>query len=253
MTVASLETTACAAMARLLPPQKDVAAGVRLAFSTTCKNAAGTDTENSQQGLLLRHCSCCTHSAIFAGAREEIANSCEDLAHYLDSGALARATGATSTNEQSSRSHAIFTVIVEQSIRARPKQHAGQQVKDSIAMQRPASRNSCSSPLTPRARLLQQLNHTSSAAATFRDSADASHMHGSVCSLSSTNSSKEVPADGFWDGDCSTDGSLQMEYRCAKFHLVDLAGSERTKRSGAVGARFKETVTINQVCLRIGL
>jgi kinesin family protein 4/21/27 len=38
-----------------------------------------------------------------------------------------------------------------------------------------------------------------------------------------------------------------VEYRCAKFHLVDLAGSERTKRTGAVGARFKETVTINQV------
>jgi hypothetical protein len=42
-------------------------------------------------------------------------------------------------------------------------------------------------------------------------------------------------------------GGEQVEYRCAKFHLVDLAGSERTKRTGAVGARFKETVTINQV------
>jgi phosphoribosylformimino-5-aminoimidazole carboxamide ribonucleotide (ProFAR) isomerase len=45
----------------------------------------------------------------------------------------------------------------------------------------------------------------------------------------------------------SSAGGEQVEYRCAKFHLVDLAGSERTKRTGAVGARFKETVTINQV------
>jgi hypothetical protein len=48
-----------------------------------------------------------------------------------------------------------------------------------------------------------------------------------------------------WPSSCA--GSEQVEYRCAKFHLVDLAGSERTKRTGAVGARFKETVTINQV------
>lgn len=31
----------------------------------------------------------------------------------------------------------------------------------------------------------------------------------------------------------------------AKMQLVDLAGSERIKKSGAVGARFKEAVNIN--------
>jgi hypothetical protein len=38
-----------------------------------------------------------------------------------------------------------------------------------------------------------------------------------------------------------------VEYRTAKLHLVDLAGSERVKRSGAAGARLRETVNINQV------
>lgn len=38
----------------------------------------------------------------------------------------------------------------------------------------------------------------------------------------------------------------------AKFHLVDLAGSERAKKTGAVGLRLKESVTINQGLLALG-
>ena len=41
-------------------------------------------------------------------------------------------------------------------------------------------------------------------------------------------------------------------YITAKFHLVDLAGSERNKRTGAVGIRFKESVTINCGLLALG-
>ncbi len=46
--------------------------------------------------------------------------------------------------------------------------------------------------------------------------------------------------------------SLPPRYVSAKFHLVDLAGSERAKRTGAVGARFKESVTINRGLLALG-
>jgi hypothetical protein len=53
-----------------------------------------------------------------------------------------------------------------------------------------------------------------------------------------------VPPPLHWHRSSNGSG---VEYRCAKFHLVDLAGSERTKRSRVVGARFKETVGINQV------
>eukprot|EP00519_Triparma_laevis_P009573 CAMPEP_0182497188 /NCGR_PEP_ID=MMETSP1321-20130603/5721_1 /TAXON_ID=91990 /ORGANISM="Bolidomonas sp., Strain RCC1657" /LENGTH=827 /DNA_ID=CAMNT_0024701003 /DNA_START=89 /DNA_END=2572 /DNA_ORIENTATION=- len=38
----------------------------------------------------------------------------------------------------------------------------------------------------------------------------------------------------------------------SKFHLVDLAGSERAKRTGANGARLKESVNINQGLLSLG-
>jgi hypothetical protein len=37
-----------------------------------------------------------------------------------------------------------------------------------------------------------------------------------------------------------------------KFHFVDLAGSERAKRTGATGARFVESVRINQGLLALG-
>ena len=43
-----------------------------------------------------------------------------------------------------------------------------------------------------------------------------------------------------------------QSYMTAKFHLVDLAGSERTKRTGAVGVRFKEAVQINCGLLALG-
>jgi kinesin family protein 4/21/27 len=38
----------------------------------------------------------------------------------------------------------------------------------------------------------------------------------------------------------------------AKLHLVDLAGSERQKRTGAQGARLKESVGINSGLLTLG-
>jgi kinesin family protein 4/21/27 len=46
--------------------------------------------------------------------------------------------------------------------------------------------------------------------------------------------------------DTNDDAANGLTYISAKFHLVDLAGSERAKRTGAVGAAFKESVTINR-------
>ena len=44
----------------------------------------------------------------------------------------------------------------------------------------------------------------------------------------------------------------QSDVVTSKFHLVDLAGSERNKKTGTAGARFKESVTINQGLLALG-
>ncbi|KAF6031922.1 KIF27 [Bugula neritina] len=44
----------------------------------------------------------------------------------------------------------------------------------------------------------------------------------------------------------------QYHYVCSKFHFVDLAGSERAHRTGNVGDRFKESITINTGLLALG-
>eukprot|EP00931_Biecheleriopsis_adriatica_P076220 TRINITY_DN49953_c0_g1_i1.p1 TRINITY_DN49953_c0_g1~~TRINITY_DN49953_c0_g1_i1.p1 ORF type:complete len:1308 (+),score=333.01 TRINITY_DN49953_c0_g1_i1:84-3926(+) len=107
-----------------------------------------------------------------SGIRAETCTSAEEMMRCLNDGSVQRTTGATLMNEQSSRSHSIFTVILEQ------RRVVGVSDKSEVA-----------------------------------DEAD---------------------------------------YVTAKFHLVDLAGSERAKRTGAVGSRFKESVSINSGLLALG-
>ncbi|KAI5404491.1 Kinesin-like protein KIN-4C, variant 2 [Lathyrus oleraceus] len=49
-----------------------------------------------------------------AGVAEPEVKTKEEMASYLSSGSLSRATGSTNMNSQSSRSHAIFTITMEQ-------------------------------------------------------------------------------------------------------------------------------------------
>ncbi|XP_024392703.1 uncharacterized protein [Physcomitrium patens] len=103
---------------------------------------------------------------ILAGVREEEVTNFKSMIRFLEYGSVFRTTGSTLMNQHSSRSHAIFTIIVEQR---------------------------------------------------------------SILECASRN-----------------------DVITAKFHLVDLAGSERVKRTGAVGMRFKESVTINCGLLALG-
>jgi hypothetical protein len=54
------------------------------------------------------------------GASEVTVDSCNDMIDCLEKGALCRSTGHTSMNDVSSRSHAIFTVHVDQKMRSAP-------------------------------------------------------------------------------------------------------------------------------------
>ena len=106
-------------------------------------------------------------SIVVTGIREEPAPTAEALNRLLMTGAHVRTTGSTLMNEQSSRSHAVFSITVEQ-----------------VGV----------------------------------GGGSGKHRKGTT----------------------------------AKFHLVDLAGSERNKKTGTVGTRFKESVTINQGLLALG-
>ena len=148
-----------------------------------------------------------------AGAREVTAASAEELLRLLDAGTLTRATSGTLLNEQSSRSHAIFTIIVEQTI--------------SSAVDSSTCRTPCPGLST---------------------APDANHISGGSDRPSSSSSSSGTrDVDGMDAGTTTVPVDAPLEYRCAKFHLVDLAGSERASRSGAAGARLREAVHINQV------
>ncbi|CAO3614220.1 unnamed protein product [Cunninghamella echinulata] len=50
----------------------------------------------------------------WTGVKEVVVKNAEDVLHYLEQGTQSRATGATDMNEKSSRSHAIFSVTLQQ-------------------------------------------------------------------------------------------------------------------------------------------
>lgn len=50
----------------------------------------------------------------WSGVREELCHSPEELMSYLAKGSLCRTTGSTDMNTVSSRSHAVFSVILKQ-------------------------------------------------------------------------------------------------------------------------------------------
>jgi hypothetical protein len=52
-------------------------------------------------------------SIILAGVKEQVVSSYEDTMRCIESGCVARTTATTGMNDQSSRSHAIFTLIYE--------------------------------------------------------------------------------------------------------------------------------------------
>lgn len=156
------------------------------------------------------------------------ASSPEDLLKLLDAGTLARATGGTLLNEQSSRSHAIFTISVEQSI--------------STVLYSASSSKSC-------------LDRTSSTSAADGPCSQHNDEPGTNIAGSDNSCQSECVAavtggssiaEGVTAFNAAAPAMKQVEYRFAKIHLVDLAGSERASRSGAAGVRLREAVNINR-------
>eukprot|EP00887_Chlorella_sp_A99_P003111 scaffold9.g3111.t1 len=147
-----------------------------------------------------------------AGATEREVRAREEMEAVLQQGSLLRATAATGMNRHSSRSHAIFTITLEQ---RRVAELGGG------AADRP--RHHCSS---------------SSKAGGPGEESEGEEDE---------DSESESGGDEGDDADLPDDS-----YLCAKMHLVDLAGSERAKRTKAVGARLKEGININRGLLALG-
>ena len=188
-----------------------------------------------------------------AGASEREVNSKADMAATLEQGSLLRATASTGMNKRSSRSHAIFTITVEQRRQvpngSTANGEAGQGCGSSqqlSQLRQPTQRKccravsacavhwcwvfhalwlSCWQPLLlsqQRALHFSRPRHAISSAGTAGRHADG---------YSSDEDDRQEGQE--------EDGTLD-EYLCAKMHLVDLAGSERVKRTKAEGQRLKE-------------
>ncbi|KAI8464754.1 MAG: hypothetical protein J3K34DRAFT_525930 [Monoraphidium minutum] len=153
-----------------------------------------------------------------AGAVEREVRSREEMACVLEQGSLCRAVGATNMNNRSSRSHAIFTITLEQR-RAEP------------------AAPSASRPASPARR---------AAAAAAGDAAAAA----ALVAEAAEDEEEEEDDDGEDGGDGGGEDGGD-DYLCAKMHLVDLAGSERAKRTGAEGARLREAININKGLLAL--
>jgi len=97
-------------------------------------------------GIAIRECP--DGQIVVTGAREEVAASKSDLIRLLELGSMSRATSSTAINSQSSRSHAIFTIVIEQSINS---------PSSSSSSSSGAPGDTDSAALTPRGRMLQQL------------------------------------------------------------------------------------------------
>lgn len=68
-----------------------------------------------------------------AGTTEVDVSSLKEMASYLEQGSLNRATGSTNMNNQSSRSHAIFTITLEQMRKLNPVFSADDGINESMS------------------------------------------------------------------------------------------------------------------------
>ena len=144
----------------------------------------------------------------------------------LKQGAFNRTTASTNMNDQSSRSHAIFTLYIQVSCYG-----------------------SCLFTMTAfmMFTMLQILIIYSFAAVCL-------HF---ICLLlqQQRQAKNDNPFHLELDEENTNEGSTKVgdiETLTAKFHFVDLAGSERLKRTGATGDRAKEGISINCGLLALG-
>ncbi|CAO3610904.1 unnamed protein product [Mucor hiemalis] len=98
-------------------------------FNSSNTNAAGTNngTNSAPQEVSIRED--VAGNIYWSGVKEELCYSPEELLGYLVQGSLGRTTGSTEMNSVSSRSHAIFSVILKQQ---KPETEDGKTVMKSL-------------------------------------------------------------------------------------------------------------------------
>ncbi|KAK4053820.1 hypothetical protein OIV83_001476 [Microbotryomycetes sp. JL201] len=162
---------------------------------------------------------------IWSGLKEVTVNSAAEVMNHLTAGSSIRQTGATDMNAQSSRSHAIFSLTLEQ--------------RKSSGSARPTSPSPPHTRLPSRASMLPRV---SSPTPGSRSSTPTQDRPGSRIGL---GLGLRTPGSASQPMSPEEERTERWTTLTSKFHFVDLAGSERLKRTAAAGERVKEGISIN--------
>ncbi|KAI8073341.1 hypothetical protein BC940DRAFT_268126 [Gongronella butleri] len=163
----------------------------------------------------------------WTGVKELPVESAEDVLRYLQMGTANRATGSTDMNAKSSRSHAIFSVMLKQE-KWVPSASQGSKSTTSASKKRGGSAADVMLPVSSKSSLVNR--------------------RGSCLNVRAMIGQMERQQDDLHGDD--GDGDWMVSF--SKCHFVDLAGSERLKRTAAEGDRRKEGININAGLLALG-
>ncbi|DBA03560.1 TPA: hypothetical protein N0F65_011461 [Lagenidium giganteum] len=158
------------------------------------------------------------------GLSEWVVRSPEEIYGLMERGGAMRATGSTKMNEISSRSHAVFIIIAEQS----KTSYVDTKGHEMSAEEFTALVNAHQARYGTHAGNGQ----SGSGGAGGGGGGGSGHPHGALHP--------------------KLESMIRQSFKVGKLNLVDLAGSERVRLSGATGQRLEESKKINQSLSALG-
>jgi len=185
------------------------------------------------------------------GVTEIDVESPEDLLNLLEKGSLIRSTGSTDMNMSSSRSHAIFSINLKQEI----LQENDIQINISNKKNEENLNNFKKNKENDNGEINNNNNNNNN---------NNSSNNNNNCYNNKNDSDNDNDNDDYnnnnendnnsnnYSNNYSNNNKEKWICLMSKFHFVDLAGSERLKRTGAIGERVKEGITINQGLFALG-
>ncbi|OWZ24016.1 Kinesin [Phytophthora megakarya] len=156
------------------------------------------------------------------GLSEWVVRSPEEIYGLMERGGAMRATGSTKMNELSSRSHAVFIIIAEQS----KTTYVDSKGNDVAPEEFMALVNA------------YQARHGGS--------------NGPTNGGAGGKGGNGANANGISGLHPKLEAMVRQSFKVGKLNLVDLAGSERVRLSGATGQRLEESKKINQSLSALG-
>ena len=159
------------------------------------------------------------------GLSEWVVRSPAEIYGLMERGGAVRATGSTKMNEISSRSHAVFIIIVEQSESYYVNEKGEEIAPEDMAKIIETSKHN-----------LMTIHAQKTASANLTP-----HQKQEQITILQQQQQQQL-----------LQSHVRQSFKVGKLNLVDLAGSERVRLSGATGQRLEESKKINQSLSALG-